>query len=75
MSEPTYYKWKSQFSGMTVLHLSQLRQLQDENAKLKRTYADLPAARVIRALNEFVEVRVRRYRSGWTTVRSSSSMP
>jgi putative transposase len=41
VSEPTYYKWKSQFSGMTVSHLSQLRQLQDENAKLKRMYADL----------------------------------
>jgi putative transposase len=41
ISEPTYYKWKSQFSGMTVSHLAQLRQLQDENAKLKRMYADL----------------------------------
>jgi hypothetical protein len=26
---------------MTVLHLSQLRELQDENARLKRMYADL----------------------------------
>jgi len=41
ISEPTYYKWKSQFSGMTVSHLSQLRELQAENAKLKRMYADL----------------------------------
>lgn len=41
VSEPTYYKWKTQFSGMTVSHLAQLQQLQDENAKLKRTYADL----------------------------------
>ena len=41
ISEPTYYKWKNQFSGMTVSHLSQLRQLQDENAKLKRMYAAL----------------------------------
>lgn len=41
VSKPTYYKWKSQFSGMTVSHLAQLRQLQDENAKLKRMYADL----------------------------------
>ena len=40
ISEPTYYKWKNQFSGMTVSHLSQLRQLQEENAKLKRMYAD-----------------------------------
>lgn len=54
VSEPTYYKWKSQFSGMTVSHLAQLRQLQDENAKLKRMYADL--ARIFhrsRATNEY----------------------
>ena len=41
VSEPTYYKWKTQYSGMTVPHLSQLRELQEENAKLKRMYADL----------------------------------
>lgn len=41
ISEPTYYKWKSQFAGMSVSHLSQLRELQDENARLKRMYADL----------------------------------
>jgi putative transposase len=41
ISEPTYYKWKTQYSGMTVSHLSQLRELQSENAKLKRMYADL----------------------------------
>lgn len=29
ISEPTYYKWRHQFSGMTVSHRSQLRQLQD----------------------------------------------
>lgn len=40
-SERTYYKWKNQFSGMTVSYLAQLRQLQDENSKLKRMYADL----------------------------------
>ena len=34
-------KWKSQFSGMTVSHLAQLRQLQDVNAKLKRMYAEM----------------------------------
>lgn len=40
-SEPTYYKWKSQLAVMTVSQLSQRRQLQDENAKPKRIYADL----------------------------------
>ena len=28
ISEPTYYKWKNQYSGMTVPHLAQLRELQ-----------------------------------------------
>lgn len=41
VSEPTYYKWKSQYAGMTVSHLAQLRELQDENTRLKRMYADL----------------------------------
>ena len=41
---------------MTVSHLAQLRQLQDENAKLKRMYADLAlmhheSPRVLRRLN------------------------
>ena len=53
ISEPTYYKWKSQFSGMTVSHLSQLRQLQDENAKRKRMYADL--ALMHHALKDIVD--------------------
>lgn len=37
---PTYYKCKSQFSGMTVSHLSQLRQLQDENVEFKSVARD-----------------------------------
>jgi putative transposase len=53
VSEPTYYKWKSQYSGMTVPLLSQLRELQDENAKLKRMYADL--ALMHHALKDVVE--------------------
>lgn len=53
VSEPTYYKWKSQFTGMTVSHLAQLRELQDENARLKRMYADL--ALVHNALKDVVD--------------------
>ena len=53
VSGPTYYKWKSQFSGMTVPHLAQLRELQDENARLKRMYADL--ALMHNALKDVVE--------------------
>ena len=53
VSDPTYYKWKSQFSVMTVPHLAQLRELQDENARLKRMYADL--ALVHNALKDVVD--------------------
>jgi len=41
ISELTHYKWKTQYSGMTVSHLSQLLELQEENANLKRMNADL----------------------------------
>ncbi|GKS90604.1 transposase [Acidovorax sp. SUPP2539] len=41
ISEPTYYKCKSRFAGMNVSSLAQLRELQDENAQLKRMYAEL----------------------------------
>ena len=53
VSEPTCYKWKTQFSGMTVPHLAQLRGLQEENARLKRMYADL--ALMHSALKDVVE--------------------
>lgn len=53
ISEPTYYKWKSQYAGMSVSHLAQMRELQDENAKLKRMYADL--ALMHHALKDVVE--------------------
>lgn len=41
ISEPTYYKWKSRFAGMGVAELSVLRELQAENVKLKKMYAEL----------------------------------
>lgn len=41
ISDATFYQWKSQYNGMTVSHLAQLRELRAENAKLKRMYADL----------------------------------
>ncbi len=53
ISEPTYYKWKSQFAGMSVSSLSQLRELQEENARFKRMYADL--ALMHTALKDVVE--------------------
>lgn len=41
MSDATFYKWKAKFSGMEVSEARRLRDLEDENRKLKRLVADL----------------------------------
>jgi len=40
-SEPTFYRWKKVYAGMGVTEIRRLKQLEDENAKLKRVVADL----------------------------------
>jgi putative transposase len=41
ISEATYYVWKKKYAGLGLSELRELRQLRDENAKLKRLVADL----------------------------------
>ena len=41
VSPATFYKWKSKFGGMEVSDLQRMRELEQENARLKRLYADL----------------------------------
>ncbi|RYF37934.1 MAG: transposase [Cytophagaceae bacterium] len=41
VSQATYYKWKSKYAGLEVNEARRLKQLEDENAKLKRLVADL----------------------------------
>ena len=41
VSEATFYRWKKKFSGMGVAELRRLKQLEDENRKLKNLVADL----------------------------------
>lgn len=36
ISDATFYKWRSKFGGMQVSDAKRLRQLEDENARLKR---------------------------------------
>jgi len=40
ISEATFYNWKSKFGGMDVSEVKRLKQLQDENGKLKKLLAD-----------------------------------
>ena len=41
VSEATFYRWKKKFAGMGVAELRRLKQLEDENRKLKQLVADL----------------------------------
>ena len=41
VSEATYYNWKKKYGGLGISELRQLRQLQEENARLKQIVADL----------------------------------
>lgn len=40
ISSATFYKWRSKFGGMDVSLMSRLKELEDENRRLKKMYAD-----------------------------------
>ena len=40
-SEATYYKWKAKYGGLEVSEARRLRQLEDENRRLKQIVAEL----------------------------------
>ena len=41
VTEQTFYRWKRTFAGMGVVELRRLRQVEEENRKLKQLVADL----------------------------------
>ena len=41
VSKATFFKWRSKYGGATVADVKRLRELEHENAKLKKMYADL----------------------------------
>lgn len=41
ISSATYYNWKSKYGGMEASDVKRLKELEDENDRLKRMYADL----------------------------------
>ena len=40
MSSATFYKWRSKFGGMEVSMVARMKELEDENRRLKEMYAD-----------------------------------
>ena len=41
ISPATYYQWKSKYGGLDVSQLRRLKELETENARLKKMYAEL----------------------------------
>jgi len=41
ISRATYFNWKSKYAGATIADVKRIKELEAENAKLKRMYADL----------------------------------
>lgn len=41
ISEQTFYRWKSKFGGMEISEAKRLKELEEENRRLKRLVADL----------------------------------
>jgi putative transposase len=41
ISDATYYNWKAKYGGMGVSDVKRLKQLEDENRRLKQIVADL----------------------------------
>lgn len=41
ISSATYYKWKAKYGGLEASDIKRLKELEHENSKLKRLYADM----------------------------------
>ena len=41
ISPATYYNWKSKYGGMEASDVKRLKELEDENARLKKMFADV----------------------------------
>jgi putative transposase len=47
IAEQTFYRWKKQYAGLQSDQVKELRQLQDENARLKKLVAELSLDKAI----------------------------
>ena len=47
LTEQTYYRWKEKYGGMSTKQLKELKRLQEENERLRRSVSDLTLDKLI----------------------------
>ncbi|ETJ12400.1 MAG: IS1400 transposase A, partial [Escherichia coli DORA_A_5_14_21] len=52
----TYYNWKSRYGGMEASDIKKIKDLEDENRRLKKMFADLSLEN--RALKDIIEKKI-----------------
>ncbi|KHT23409.1 transposase [Pectobacterium carotovorum subsp. carotovorum] len=56
ISEASYYNWKAKFGGMEASDIKKMKDLEDENQRLKQMFADLSLE--CRALKDVIEKKL-----------------
>ncbi len=56
ISEASYYNWKAKFGGMEASDIKKMKDLEDENRRLKQMFADLSLE--CRALKKVIEKKL-----------------
>jgi putative transposase len=56
ISEATFYNWKAKYGGMQISDVKRMKELETENARLKRMYAELSMTND--ALKELIEKKL-----------------
>jgi len=56
ISEATFYNWKAKYGGMEATDVSRLRELEKENAELKKMFAEMSLEN--RAMKSLIEKKL-----------------
>mgnify|MGYP005867244989 CR=1 len=56
ISSQTYYTWKSKYGGMSVSDIKRLKELEEENSKLKKMFAEMALEN--HALKDLIEKKL-----------------
>ena len=56
ISEPTFYNWKAKYGGMEASDVARLKELEKENAELKKMFAEMSLEN--RAMKSLIEKKL-----------------